>query len=190
MAIAISLFDGRSEDNDSNKKKRFKIDKVGKIFQVGEYLNFKTFTIVPVFGDIAISLGNVLDKAPQWNHNKFDLNLKEPEIIEEMRKSYLLITQIENDSIRFQSIMRSLKTTELRLSSLQSESITTENSSICYSSVHKAISFLSGMNNKVLEQAAWKYLHPNQKKNPTIDDNNQEAQHLTAAYEQVVLFLH
>jgi cytoplasmic FMR1 interacting protein len=34
MALAILLIDGEAEDMDFNKKKKFKVDKVGKLFKV------------------------------------------------------------------------------------------------------------------------------------------------------------
>lgn len=34
MAFAIFLFDGDAEDMDFNKKKKFKVERIGKIFKV------------------------------------------------------------------------------------------------------------------------------------------------------------
>lgn len=180
MTFAIFLFDGETDDMDFNKKKKFKVDRVGKIL--------KANSVVPLFGDIAISLGIILAKAPHWNHAKFDLNRQEPETFYELQKSYLLIANAEADILQFQYLMTCLKKAELQLCYRPPLSTpSAEECTSCYLIVFTSINFLSSLTNKVLEQAAWKYMNPNQSSAVVSDPDNQAAA-LTAVYEQAVQF--
>jgi hypothetical protein len=81
--------------------------------------------------------------------------------------------------------MTYLKKTEWQFSQRQAESVSIEDCSACYSTVHASINFLSSITNKVLEQAAWKYLNPNKSSTGTPKSDNQ-AEILTIVYEQVI----
>lgn len=50
---------------------------------------------MPLFGDIAISINSIVDKAPHWK-SKFDLSYTNEESRLELERSYLLVFQYEN----------------------------------------------------------------------------------------------
>ncbi len=94
--------------------------------------------------------------------------------------------QADSDILKFQCAMTSLKKAEIRLRQQNANTAQLEECAAGYSIMFTSINFLGSLTNKVLEQAAWKYLHPNQDFAVLPDSNgDNQAEALTAVYEQV-----
>lgn len=105
IAFSITLLDDESEDRDVTKRKGLKIDKLGKMFKVALFINSKTYPIVPLFGDIAISLSTILAKAPAVKNNKWDLEIKD---IDAVADTYMLLSYISMSRSEFREVIASL----------------------------------------------------------------------------------
>lgn len=64
MALGVALIDGEGDDRDFSKKKKLKLEKIGRILKLNP--------IVPLFGDIAINLASIYAKAPHLSSAKWD----------------------------------------------------------------------------------------------------------------------
>ncbi len=73
---------------DFTKKKKVKIDRIGKLF--------RSCPIIPLFGDIAINVGSILMKSPHWKTTKYDFNNLEGELKQELKMAYLISYNIKN----------------------------------------------------------------------------------------------
>lgn len=125
-------------------------------------------------------------RAPHWSNAKFDLDRKQPETISELRKTYLLTNNAADDASEFSYIMTCLKKTEMSLFYNSTfEQTSQQDCSSAYSILFTSIKFLSRLTNRVLEQAAWKYLNP---KTSSAGSNEDHQKVLTAIYEQAVQF--
>ena len=84
--------------------------------------------------------------------------------------------------------MTCLKKAEIQLHQQDANTARLEECSAGYSIMFTSVNFLGSLTNKVLEQAAWKYLNPNQESAVIPDSNgDNQAEALTAIYEQVLL---
>ncbi|KAJ3276472.1 Cytoplasmic FMR1-interacting protein 2 [Terramyces sp. JEL0728] len=165
-AFAIFLIDGDGDDMDFIKKKKFKVDRLVKLF--------RTTAIVPLFGDIAISIASILAKAPHWPHAKLDLKNLDEELRAEIMKSYLLSNQIENTTLDYESAYLQLKKIHVKLIH---NSVSLEETKDVYNAAFNGLNLLSQLTTRVLEQAAWKYLNP---------AKSASGVQLTEIYEQAV----
>jgi cytoplasmic FMR1 interacting protein len=138
------LIDGDGEEYDYVKKKKFKVERIGKLLRAN--------SIVPLFGDIAMSIGSILARSPHWNHQKWDLNRTTDETKAELKNSYLLAVQDKGANIacaNFKVHMAQLK----RIDLLMKESNSPEGfSADCYNTIFNAIKFMSSLTSNVIEQ--------------------------------------
>lgn len=129
------------------KKKKFKVDRVGKIL--------KSNSIVPLFGDIAMSVGSILTRSPHWNHQKWDLNRTTEETKAELKNSYLLVVQdkgANSASASFRMHMAQLKKVDLMINK---NSCPDGFNAECYNTIFKALKFMSMLTTKVIEQVMY-----------------------------------
>lgn len=110
-----------------------------------------------------------------------------PETYAELQRTYLLVANGDLDMNQFQYLVTSLKKTELQVCYQPLQSLSPEDCSVGYSVILTSLNFLSGLTNKVLEQAAWKYMNPNQSSAVAVKSDDQAAA-LTSVYEQVYYF--
>jgi cytoplasmic FMR1 interacting protein len=138
------LIDGEGEDYDYVKKKKFKVDRIGKLL--------KSNSIVPLFGDIAMSIGSILARSPHWNHQKWDLNRTTEETKAELKNSSLLVVQdkgANNATNAFRMHMAQLKRIDIIMrKSAGNDGFRAD----CYNTIFKAIKFMSSLTTKVIEQ--------------------------------------
>ena len=150
MACAIWLIDGEGEDFDFVKKKKIKVEKVGKILRSND--------VVPLFGDIAVSLSSINTRSPHWNSGKYDLKSAEEAVQQEIQRQYLLVNRLASTEEKYLEIVANLH--RAKISSVSLNSMTVEDQKNYYDTILQSLKFLSGLTNQVLEQAAWKYLNP------------------------------
>lgn len=121
--------------------------------------------IVPLFGDVAISIQMILSRAPHWNKSKYDMNYADEEAKNEFENSYLLINQFEEISGSYKAIIAEL---QIFKNQLAKNADPANMRKICYETSLKAVKYLSFLTTKVIEQAAWKYLNPSKSEDPQI----------------------
>jgi cytoplasmic FMR1 interacting protein len=171
MAVAIWLIDGEGDEMDFVKKKKFKVDRIAKLF--------RATPIVPLFGDIAINIGTILAKSPHWNSSKYDIVNMDPEYKLETANSYLLTNYYQSVKKEYAILMGHLQKRKFQLSK-NGNYLASEEMKGVYNDILGGIKFLSELTNAVLEQAAWKYLNP--------CETNQASDELTGVYERAVQF--
>ncbi|KAJ3311868.1 Cytoplasmic FMR1-interacting protein 2 [Boothiomyces sp. JEL0838] len=155
IAFAIFLIDGEGDDMDFVKKKKIKPERLIKLF--------RTTAVVPLFGDIAISIASILAKAPHWPHSKLDIKNLDEELRIEITKTYLLSNQIETAKMNYESLIH--------------QAVSLEETREVYNAAYNGLNLLSQLTTRVLEQAAWKYLNP---------AKSASGVQLTEIYEQAV----
>lgn len=143
ICFAICLIDGEGEDMDYVKKKKFKVDRIGKIL--------KANSVVPLFGDIAVSLGHIISKSPHWNNAKWDLNRNDEETKVDLKRSYLLIHHGNDTKLYFRDTVAQLKRADLFIRKNKG-SVSADAAEECYSVVIQSMKALSNFTNLVLEQ--------------------------------------
>jgi cytoplasmic FMR1 interacting protein len=171
MAFAIWLIDGEGDEMDFVKKKKFKVDRVAKLF--------RATPVVPLFGDIAMNIGSILVKSPHWNSSKYDILNMDPEYKLEMANSYLLLNYFQSIKKEYAILLGHLQQRKMQLSK-NGNYLAAEDMKGIYNDIFGAVKFLSELTNSVLEQAAWKYLNPS--------ESNQASEELTDIYERAVQF--
>ncbi|KAJ3322394.1 Cytoplasmic FMR1-interacting protein 2 [Boothiomyces sp. JEL0866] len=165
-AFAIYLIDGDGDDMDFIKKKKIKPERLIKLF--------RTTAIVPLFGDIAISIASILAKAPHWPHAKLDIKNLDEELRIEITKAYLLSSQIESSKLTYETVYLQLKRCHIKL---VHHAVSLEETKEVYNAAYNGLNLLSQLTTRVLEQAAWKYLNP---------AKSASGVQLTEIYEQAV----
>lgn len=92
LAFSVTLLDDESDERDITKRKGLKLDKLAKIF--------KTYPVVPLFGDIAIFLKTILVKAANVKNHKWDINF---DTLNTQVASYSLKTHLETSRSHYQT---------------------------------------------------------------------------------------
>jgi cytoplasmic FMR1 interacting protein len=151
-AYAIFLIDGDGEEKDFVKKKKFKVDRIGKLFRAN--------SIVPLFGDLTFSLGSLTNKCPHWNHLKWDLERNDPEIKEDLKIKYLIDCWDLSFQEEHKFFVERLRKAHFQFNG-RKEVATTEEAQNLYHLIYSILKFMSSLTNKITEQSAWKYLNPN-----------------------------
>ncbi|KAJ3262628.1 Cytoplasmic FMR1-interacting protein 2 [Boothiomyces macroporosus] len=142
IAFAIFLIDGEGDDMDFVKKKKIKPERLIKLF--------RTTAVVPLFGDIAISIASILAKAPHWPHSKLDIKNLDEELRIEITKAYLLSNQIETAKMNYESVYLQLKRFHVKLIH---QAVSLEETREVYNAAYNGLNLLSQLTTRVLEQA-------------------------------------
>ena len=103
MAVAIPLLDGEGDEKDITKRKKFKLDKLGKIF--------KSNPFVPLFGDIVISLPQIYNKAPHIANAKWESLENDEEGKAQLKRTFQLATYIEEQNTSYRDYIVEAKKT-------------------------------------------------------------------------------
>lgn len=74
--------------------------------------------VVPLFGDIAISIQTILSKAPNIRNGKLDLEIKDPTVHE----SYMLLSNIDAARIEYKEVLNQINIARI----LVSKKVTTD----------------------------------------------------------------
>nr|KAJ3422345.1 Cytoplasmic FMR1-interacting protein 2 [Polyrhizophydium stewartii] len=93
MAFAVLILDGEGDERDFTKRKKLKVDKLGKIF--------KATPFVPLFGDLVISLPAIYAKAPHLANAKWDTAESDDAGKAALLKSFKLSTTILSHRAEF-----------------------------------------------------------------------------------------
>ncbi|KAJ3196588.1 Cytoplasmic FMR1-interacting protein 2 [Irineochytrium annulatum] len=176
MAVALWLLDDASEEKDISKRKRLKLDRFGKIF--------KASPVVPLFGDMPVSLSTIYGKAPHLSGLRWDAT-ENTDAREHVARTYLLHSQMEDIRAQFNANLAQIRQS-LHLSN-QPQNATSplpisERDATVYAAVLNCVKLLSMLTRKVMEQTAWKFSNPiNRGNNASIPAN-------ATAYELAVRY--
>ncbi|KAH6563780.1 hypothetical protein BASA62_008306 [Batrachochytrium salamandrivorans] len=155
MAFAVTLLDGESDDRDFTKRKRLKVERLGKIF--------KATPFVPLFGDIVTSLPAIYSKAPHFANAKWE-SLEADDVGRVvLQKAFRLSTTIQESRFQFKDYLSQAKVSITNLEAHKKQKggkIQAELSKRVYDMTLLGLRLLSGFTIKVTEQTAYKFLHP------------------------------
>ncbi|KAL5032354.1 hypothetical protein BDV3_000939 [Batrachochytrium dendrobatidis] len=155
MAFAVSLLDGDTDDRDFTKRKRFKIDKLGKLFKATPY--------VTLFGDIVTSLPSIYAKAPHLTNAKWE----SPEADEAgniaLFKAYRLSTGLQENRNQYKEILARAKVALVNAQLCKQHKaghISADLAKSVYNATLAGLKMMSMFTIKINEQTAYKLLHP------------------------------
>ncbi|KAJ1343340.1 hypothetical protein BSLG_002366 [Batrachochytrium salamandrivorans] len=155
MAFAVTLLDGESDDRDFTKRKRLKVERLGKIF--------KATPFVPLFGDIVTSLPAIYSKAAHFANAKWE-SLEADDVGRVvLQKAFRLSTTIQESRFQFKDYLSQAKVSITNLEAHKKQKggkIQAELSKRVYDMTLLGLRLLSGFTIKVTEQTAYKFLHP------------------------------
>ena len=172
ITFGLFLLDSPGEDHDVTKKKKLRLDRLGKIIKLNP--------VVPFIGDMTMTLTSILFKSPRLKMMKWEADLND----ENLSKTYLLSNQI--DSIRneyqqymvtFVSTMNSIKFKEQTM-----EILTAEDSQRVYQTLLRGVQLLSRLTCKVLEQSSWKFNNPTNNSKNTLCPENAKLYEMAVRY--------
>lgn len=83
------MVDGDTDEKDITKRKKFRLDKFGKLF--------KSAPVVPLFGDMPITLSSIYARAPHIGVHKWE----SPEDIPILDKSYNIVNSLDGIKSNF-----------------------------------------------------------------------------------------
>ncbi|KAI8800305.1 cytoplasmic fragile-X interacting family-domain-containing protein [Cladochytrium replicatum] len=176
MAFALFILDGNSESKDVTKRKKLKIDRFGKLF--------KACPVVPLYGDMPVSLSAIYGKAPHLSASKWGGDISNAAATspggeaarsaeyQSLQKQYLLTSHIETSRAEYidflttsqktiNSVGNTLMDGQARASSgVQQQAFSPADDAKIYSSILTGLKLLGALNTKVLEQTAWKFENP------------------------------
>ncbi|KAJ3182845.1 Cytoplasmic FMR1-interacting protein 2 [Gaertneriomyces sp. JEL0708] len=153
MSFGLYLLDKEGDENDINKRKKFKLERFGKIF--------RTCPVVPLFADQYVSLSTIYSKAPHLTATKWedadDVNQRVT-----LSRYYSIINHIDTARADYSEYMTHLKRTmnSLRLLMKVNGALTPAECTTVYNTVAQGVTLLANLSTKVLEQSAWKYANP------------------------------
>ncbi|KAJ3384847.1 Cytoplasmic FMR1-interacting protein 2 [Lobulomyces angularis] len=152
VAFGLYLLDGDIDEKDINKKKKIKLDRLGKLM--------KSTPIVPLYADSPISLSHIFSKAPHIGQGKWDLT--EIEDKGSLQKSYSLSTYSEEFRAIYVEYVANFTQTTICLEAkyLNCASYSNDDSYLIYQLILEGVKFLANCTTKVLEQSAFKYANP------------------------------
>ncbi|KAI8914667.1 cytoplasmic fragile-X interacting family-domain-containing protein [Gorgonomyces haynaldii] len=175
LAFATSLIDGDTEERDITKRKHLKLDRLGKLF--------KSFPIVPLYGDISILLSTILGKMPHLQQTKWDLY--DEEVIA-LSKNYLLGFQMDQARQEFKANVSNL----LELSQIAKKSdLLAQDQQRVYEIVLRALKCLSLFSMNIKEQTAFKFTHPFTSQDPKYAETSNYEMAVKYNYSQEELLI-
>ncbi len=137
MSLGIALLDGEGEDKDFTKRKRLRLDKIGKAF--------RQTPIVPVFGDIAIYINSIFIKSPHYSSARWDFDSEEHKAT--VARNYLLVHQLDFSEVEYKQCIARCA---IAFKSLTSRHPDTDKT--IYIATKDCLHLLSKLVTKVLEQ--------------------------------------
>ncbi|TPX72953.1 hypothetical protein SpCBS45565_g00163 [Spizellomyces sp. 'palustris'] len=152
ISFGLYLLDKEGEEHDITRRKKFKLDRFGKIL--------KACPVVPLFADQYVSLSTIYSKAPHLSNTKW-------EEVEEtgkanLARSYSLVNHIDVARAEYIEYVALFKRTinTLRPSDGTNAAIPQEHCATVYNIVLQGLKTLAQCTTAVLEQSAWKYANP------------------------------
>lgn len=169
MSYGLFLMDG---DNNTQynifKSKKIKLNRFATIF--------RKYPIVPLYGDMQITLESMIRRSPHFDEKIWGISGTDSKLALE----YEIINSVESTKLSHNEYMSKFANmiNELRVMIKQNKQIDSNYAREVYNLVHQGITLLSDWTSKVLFQSAWKYAKP----------NNDESVETTVEYERVVRF--
>ncbi|KAI8818565.1 cytoplasmic fragile-X interacting family-domain-containing protein [Fimicolochytrium jonesii] len=149
IAFALYLLDGAGDDHDITKRKKFKIERFGKLF--------KACPVVPLFADQYVFLSTIYGKAPHLGNVKWEETDETAKAA--LARTYSLALNVDATRQEYTDNMSSLKRAVNILRSSEIVAAQTVLKDV-YTIVEQSVKLLVRTSTKVLEQSAWKYANP------------------------------
>ncbi|KAI9101038.1 cytoplasmic fragile-X interacting family-domain-containing protein [Phlyctochytrium arcticum] len=161
IAFGLYLLDSDGEDHDITKRKKFKLERLGKIL--------KGCPVVPLFADQYIHLSSIYGKAPHLSSNRWEETDDAGKA--NLAKHYTIVNHLDNDRREYMEYISSFKRVTNAIKGVDKPhgSLSQELAAGVYNIVLRGIRTLAMCTTRVLEQSAWKYANPvNPSLNPSI----------------------
>ncbi|KAJ3017098.1 Cytoplasmic FMR1-interacting protein 2, partial [Thoreauomyces humboldtii] len=158
IAFGLFLLDKDAAEHDITRRKKFKIERYGKLF--------RACPVVPLFADQYVSLSTIYGKAPHLANVKWE-ETEEP-LKAAVARSYSILHQMDATRYEFAEY------TALFKRNINSSTPTPTGPALLihqaqiYGTVERGIRLLASLSTRVLEQTAWKYANPI---NPQLSPN-------------------
>ncbi|KAI9208741.1 cytoplasmic fragile-X interacting family-domain-containing protein [Polychytrium aggregatum] len=158
---------------DITKRKRFRLDRLAKLF--------RTVPVVPLFGDMPITLSTIYAKAPHLGSKWQAVDMSEKAAFE---KSYKIVNSLEATRNSYHEYLTTFgKTTNMLRKVLEQKGcFSFDEYERIYEILFEGIRLLCACTTNVLEQSAWKYA------NPTSSAINMDIPPTAIDYELVVKY--
>ncbi|TPX53931.1 hypothetical protein PhCBS80983_g06110 [Powellomyces hirtus] len=161
IAFGLFLLDKDAPEHDITKRKKFKLERFGKLF--------KACPVVPLFADQYVFLSTIYGKAPHLGGVKWEET--EETAKAHLARTYSVAHNLDATRVQYTDYAALLKSTinPLRLVEMPTGQLSIQQNSQVYTVVAQGINLLVTLTTRVLEQSAWKYANPvNPQLNPTI----------------------
>ncbi|TPX39959.1 hypothetical protein SeMB42_g06173 [Synchytrium endobioticum] len=152
IATGLFLLDDKGDEKDIYKRKKLKVDKFGQAF--------KSTPVIPLFGDMPISLSKIYGKAPHIGSGRWEDT--DSDAKQSLGKIYTITASIPSVRDEYLKFVQNFKKS-LNLSTIAIQRygiLPAEENATLYELSLQGLRLLSTWTAKVLEQSAWKYANP------------------------------
>ncbi|KAJ3145710.1 Cytoplasmic FMR1-interacting protein 2 [Geranomyces variabilis] len=149
MAFGLFLLDRDSPEHDITRRKKFKLERFGKLF--------KACPVVPLFADQYVFLSTIYGKAPHLANTKWE-ETEEPAKTN-LARGYSLLTypEMRQEYTEYTALLK--RTLNLIRPTANAQLSAQQNATI-YAVVLQGVRHLVTLTTRVIEQSAWKYANP------------------------------